>query len=287
VLRPATWSGRPGEALEVQVQTKGVVGREAGGTIHWQAGERSGELPAPGGTISVTLNAPGVVTLAARWLAADGSPLATNQVDLACVGFEPVASRLRVTGDGLLAATLRGLGYDVQEGKADSRAAAEEIVVTTRYTRALQEHLHRGGRVLLLAGSPAADDSILDEEAVPLPVGQVVPRAGTPWQGDWATSFAWVKKQGPLAHLPGGPLLEMAWAPLMPDAVIAGLPPWVQRNHSWAGLAVGWVQRAVSLLLALSYGRGRLVVTTFKLDAATLAADAMGQALFAGALNLL
>jgi hypothetical protein len=79
----------------------------------------------------------------------------------------------------------------------------------------------------------------------------------------------------------------MEWAPLMPDAVIAGLPSWVQRSHSWAGLAVGWVHQAVSLLLVVPYGRGRLLVTTFKLNAATLATDAVAPALFAGALDLL
>ena len=115
----------------------------------------------------------------------------------------------------------------------------------------------------------------------------MVPRAGTPWEGDWATSFAWVRKQASLAHLPGGPLLEMEWAPVMPAAVIVGLPSWVQRNHSWAGLAVGWVHQAVSLLSVVPYGRGRLLTTTFKLNAATLATDAVAQALFAGALDLL
>ena len=56
LLRPARWSGRPGQALEVLVQTKGVVGPGNGGMIRWQAGDRSGELPAPGGTISVALD---------------------------------------------------------------------------------------------------------------------------------------------------------------------------------------------------------------------------------------
>ena len=79
----------------------------------------------------------------------------------------------------------------------------------------------------------------------------------------------------------------MEWAAVMPDAVLAGLPPWVQRQHSWAGLAVGWVHKAVSLLTVLPYGRGRILITTFKLNEATLAADAVAQALFAGMVNLL
>jgi hypothetical protein len=95
-----------------------------------------------------------------------------------------------------------------------------------------------------------------------------------------------VKKQGPLAHLPGDPLLDMAWAAIMPDAVLDGLPAWMQRDHSWAGLAVGWVHKAVSLLALLPAGHGRLLITTFKLNPTTLAGDAVAQALLAGLCNM-
>jgi hypothetical protein len=69
--------------------------------------------------------------------------------------------------------------------------------------------------------------------------------------------------------------------------VITGLPSWVLKNHSWAGLAVGWIHKAVSLLAVLPYGRGHILMTTFKLNPTTLAVDAMAQALFAGAVNML
>jgi len=247
------------------------------------AGEASGELPAPGGTISVSLNAPGVIALTAQWLAEDGTQLAVNQVDLVCVDSPPPAAQLRVVDDAALAAVLRELGYSVIETAVDETDIHAEIVVASRYTRSLETYIQQGGRVLLLADLGATGD----EPAVPLPVGQIVPRAGTPWQGDWATSFAWVKKQGPLAHLPGTPLLEMEWASIMPDAVIAGLPSWVQQDHSWAGLAVGWVHKAVSLLAVMPYGRGQILMTTFKLNATTLVNDAIAQALLAGMVNML
>lgn len=287
LLQPARWSGRPGEIIEILVQTKDVLGQDMGGMIYWQAGGRSGTLPAPGGTISLDLDSPSVITLHARWLVEDGSQLATNQVDLVCVATEPASVGLRVIDHAALAAVLRDLGYRVSTGEVSAGVVADEIVIACRYTRALEAHLQNGGRVLLLADPGIESESESGEPAIILPVGQVVPRDGTPWQGDWATSFAWVKKQDSLAHLPGGPLLEMEWAPLMPDAVIAGLPPWVQRSHSWAGLAVGWVHQAVSLLLVVPYGRGRLLTTTFKLNSTTLTTDAVARALFAGALTLL
>jgi hypothetical protein len=279
LLRPLRWNGRPGEALEILVQTRDVSDQATAGVIHWQAGQLSGELPAPGGTISLGLNTPGVITLTARWLAEDGKEIATNQVDLVCVDSPATSAQLRVVDEPALAAVLRGLGYEVKEGAVGETAVQAELVVATRYTHTLETYIQQGGRVLFLAE--------VTEDSLSLPMGHIVSRAGTPWQGDWANSFAWMKKQGALAHLPGNPLLEMEWAAIMPDAVIAGLPSWVQRNHSWAGLAVGWIHKAVSLLAMLPYGRGHILMTTFKLNGDTLADDAMGQALFAGMVKML
>ncbi len=155
LLRPAQWSGRPGQALEILVQTVGIAGRDTRGMIRWQAGDRSGELAAPGGTISVVLDSipeGGMVTLNAAWLAEDGSQLAANQVDLACVAAEPTSVPLCVIDDAPLAAVLRSLGYRVRLGQAGAGAAGE-IVVACRYTAALQAHVQKGGRVLLLADS--------------------------------------------------------------------------------------------------------------------------------------
>ncbi|MGZ9220537.1 MAG: glycoside hydrolase family 2 protein [Anaerolineales bacterium] len=280
VLRPVRWSVHPGEALDVMAQTMGIDGQEKDGKVVWQAGSRTGELPAPGGKLSLVLDRPGIVTLYAKWLAEDGTQLATNQVDLICVSTEPAPVKLRVIGNTALSNVLRDLGYHVNEG--DAAGATAEIVVACRYNSVLESYVQSGGHVLLLA-----DPGQSNESEIILPVGHIALRAGTTWQGDWANSIAWIKKQGPLAHLPGGPLLEMEYAAIMPDAVLAGLPSWVQREHSWSGLTVGWVHKSVSLLTVMPYGRGRILITTFKLNATTLATDAIAQVLFAGMLNLL
>ncbi|MCB8985160.1 MAG: hypothetical protein H6659_15115 [Ardenticatenaceae bacterium] len=281
LLRPLSWNGRPGQAIEVMVQTVGIVGQETGGVIHWRAGEAEGSLQAPGGTISLTLDEPGVYTLSAQWVAENDVQIAANQVNLVCVAAPEVDRRLRVVDNPALAAALHQLSYDVAEGRIDGHDTGD-ILIASRYTGELQDYLQRGGRVLLLAQA----ESAASREML-LPAGKIVARNGTPWQGDWASSLAWVKKQGVLAHLPGGPLLEMEWSSIMPDAVIAGLPSWVLRDHSWAGLAVGWVHKAVSLLSVLRYGHGQILITTFKINAETLSTDAIAQALFAGMVNLL
>ena len=184
--------------------------------------------------------------------------------------------------DAALGSVLRELGYQVSEGDVSS-AVADEIIVASAYTSDLEVHLQRGGMLLLLADPTGLPDS---HDTVALPVGYIALRADSVWQGDWANSIAWVKKQGPFAPLSGGPLLGMEWAKLIPDAVLAGLPSWVQRDHSWARLTVGWLHKSVSLLTVLPYGQGRILITTFKLYATTLANDAIAQALFAGMLKL-
>jgi hypothetical protein len=277
VMRPVRWSGCLGESLNVDVKTFNETGPEKNGRVVWQTSSQSGELITPEGTITLRLDQAGVITLYATWLAADGTQLAVNQLDLVCVSFVPPQASLRVIDSTPIADALRALGYQVSEGYA-SGGTKHEVLVACRYTTELQAQIQNGGRVILLASEAAG---------TALPVGTIAPRAGTPWQGDWANSLAWIKKQGPFAHLPGEPLLEMEYAAVMPEAVIAGLSTWVQREHSWAGLTVGWIHKSVSLLSALPYGRGQLVITTFKLDATTLSNDVMAQALFEGMLKLL
>ncbi|MEP6894708.1 MAG: hypothetical protein ABI986_03780, partial [Chloroflexota bacterium] len=277
VMRPLRWSGRLGESLEVQIKAVNETHPEKNGKVIWQTDSQSGELSTPDGKIKLTLDKPGVITIHAKWLADDETQLAANQVDVVCASFAPAPAPVRVTDSTLIADALRALGYQVVEGDVVD-ARANEIVVACKYTSELQKYIQQGGRVLLLAS---------DDADIPLPVGNIVRRAGTTWQGDWANSIAWIKKQGALAHLPGAPLLEMEYAAVMPDAVLAGLPSWVQREHSWAGLIVGWIHKTVSLLTVMPYGKGRILITTFKLNATTLASDAIAQTLFAGILNLL
>ncbi|HRF49800.1 MAG TPA: hypothetical protein PLC98_19380, partial [Anaerolineales bacterium] len=172
--------------------------------------------------------------------------------------------------------------FAVQGEGAPAGAAAGEVVVARYYSAALREHVQGGGRAIVLADARSNEPV----DAVRLPVGHIIARERTSWQGDWATSFAWVNKTGPLAGLPGGPLLEMEYESIMPDAVIEDVPTWLLKTHSWAGLAVGWVHKAVSLLVTARYGKGQLLVTTFRLTAEPLAQDAIARTLFAGILEL-
>jgi hypothetical protein len=277
VLRPQRWSARPGERVQIEVCAFTVDGAGSQGLIRWQVGKQKGELAAPGGVIEVTLDKAGMVNVQARWVNINRT-LASNSVDLACVEAPHANKRLCVLGDTALAQSLARLGWIIVEESLAEATSSKTLIVSHVYTKELAQAVQDGARVLILAGPEFAKSL----ENVRLPGTAVAQRAGTPWQGDWATAFSWIRKQGPFAALPGSPLLEMEYADLSADAVLVGLPAWAMRNHSWAGLALGWVHKPVSLLAEMPYGRGHLTVTTFKLNAETLADNVLAQAIFAG-----
>ncbi len=303
VIRPQQWSGRPGERVRVELHAFGVDGLGQEGAIEWCAGPDQGRIAAPGGLVDVTLPAPGMVTVEARWRASDGTTIAANAVELACI--QPTVSPLglRVVEDRSLTLALEDLGYRVGNGSNGRSGTKNPIWITPRYTRRVQEAVQKGARVLLLADedfavstkasqsttasayiSPAASAA---NRNMRLPAGAIAARRNTHWEGDWATSFSWLNKSGPFAALPGRPLLEMEYADIMPDAVFAGLPAWAFVSHSWAGLALGWIHKPASLLATMPYGNGQLAVTTFKLNSQTLANNVVAQALLDGILQLL
>lgn len=280
VLRPQRWSGKPGEKLPVEIRCMGIRGPRQNGIVRWQAGSASGEVAAPGGVLDVPLPAEAksaLVTLKAQWLDEDGQQVAENLVELACVVPGFVAHPVCVVGDEPLANELRRLGYAVQ-----SQPGEGVLIIARAFTESLREQLQAGAHVLILAGP----DSISAPGAARLPFAAIVPREGTPWQGDWATSFSWLKKSGPFASLPGGSILEMEYAEIMPDAVLAGLPSWSLAGHSWAGLALGWILKVVSLLATAPYGKGWLTATTFKITPDLLRRNVVAQALLAGMVEL-
>ena len=278
VARPQRWSGKPGTSVPVTLQAFDVNGEGKQGKITWQAGAAKGEVAAPGAAVDVPLQDAGMVTLQVNWVGDNGDLLASSAVELAAVAPNTPTRKLAVLNDSALATVLTQLGYNVVTDATDPEA----IIVSHYYTTALQDAIQGGAHLLILAGT----DFNTAETRARLPIGGIVTRAGTIWQGDWATSFSWLKKQGPFAQLPGGPLLEMEYAQIMPDAVIAGVPAWLGREHNWAGLALGWIHKPVSLLTKGDYGLGSMVVTTFNLSAETLVDNVVAQALFAGLVEL-
>ncbi|MBI1299226.1 glycoside hydrolase family 2 [bacterium] len=278
VVRPQQWSGRPGASIPVEIHAFDVDGAGESGTLHWQAGDAAGQIAVPGGIVDIPLPAnPGMLMIHTEWRSADGAILAQGKAEVAVAKPEIPARLVYCTDEDPLSQFLADQGYTV----AGSQDAAD-VIITRRYTADLQTAVQQGAHVIVLAGVETGKG----EGEVRLPMGGVIPRAGTGWQGDWATSFSWLRKEGPLSVLPGDPLLEMEYADIMPDAVIVGLPAWAMKAHSWANLALGWIHKPVSLLALLPYGKGQVIVSTFNLTNEHLRDNVIAQTLLAGMVEM-
>jgi hypothetical protein len=193
-----------------------------------------------------------------RIVGGDGAIIASNTLDLA-IYPKPSANQAKAlaawSADADIQERLDALGYRV----ARSLAAAD-FAVTRQHDADMADYVRNGGKLLLCP-----------EEDMPLhpffPHWQSVHvrgRAGTLWQGDWASSFSWLDRSGVFATMPGGPLLDMSFERCIPRHVINGcnLLDFQARVH--AGLVVGWIHKATALVVERTYGKGRIVASTFR-----------------------
>lgn len=275
VVRPHRYSVAPGAEITAEIEAFDVTGQGREGHLRWSCRSLGGQLPAPGGSIrlAVPTGARGSeIELVVEWIGPDRQVWAWNSVTLNCPQQAPSRPILHVDEDDALAQALATLGYP------QAASAEQAIWVSRQFTPDCRRFVEQGGRLLLIAAYPGQHA---------LPLGRVLAREGSVWQGDWATSFSWLRRTGPFSGIAGRPLLDMSFLPIMPTSVLADLPAPLMREHSWAGLAVGWLHKHVSLLVRMRHGRGHMVVTTFRLNSETLADDPIAQALFTAMITLL
>jgi hypothetical protein len=197
----------------------------------------------------------------------DGDLLAINHLDLsifpdrsgAVMADERVPALY--TKDKALATRLAALGYRLVEHLTEADA-----VIINQMTPELQTYVEKGGRVLFLAGDGPAKGAILPQLTLEA-------RRGTGRDGDWASSFSWVKRGGAYAGLPGGLLIDHAFDRVIPDYVITGLRDWEFPAQVKAGMVVGWIHKPSALIAERQYGQGKVVVTTFRLTPENLLSD--------------
>ncbi|MCC7361096.1 MAG: hypothetical protein IT317_16550 [Anaerolineales bacterium] len=282
--RTAYWAG---EAIELNVSVSHGMGAPLRGAAlawRWPAGD--GRRPLPDLEAGQVADAGALVLLAPEVssatvqrlelevLAADGRVAARSYLDLSLLP-RPATPDPAVTlwaDSPALADHLRGLGYAVTES-----AAAARVLVAQTLTPELLAAVRAGARLLLLADGPGVLAETLDGV-------RLAPRQDTLWSGDWASSFSWVRRQGPFAALPGGPLLDHSFDRVIPDYVIAGLMPLDFEANVHAGLLLGWVHKVVALAATMPAGRGQMVVTTFRLLQDAPGADPVATTLLHGLL---
>lgn len=165
---------------------------------------------------------------------------------------------------------LEQLGYRT----ADDLSRADVAVVTI-LDDTYREFLLRGGRVLFLAET---DDALQTH----IPGIGIEPRAGTAWQGDWASSFGWHRFES----LPTHHVVNFAFADLTPDHVIHGFTPRDFALDVFAGLFVGWLHKPIPTIARKRVGRGELLVSTFRLGK-NLETNPLAEYLFCELLQLI
>ena len=290
------WAYWCGESLDIDCKVAcGGRSLPAGCSIEWRLGDDGarGSLPVPeagvldvlgGMRLAVVLpdaDHACMLDVHVRLVDGSGREIAANRVSVAVHPRRDHASTRPVLAAGTpdLAAYLSALGYPVVE------AADADILVTTRLDAAGVERIRTGTRVLLLAGGRTGalrDDeppreppyrSIVDDKpGVPsasyfsFPGVGLAEREGTIWRGDWIGNFSWLKRQGPFATIPGGPMLDLTFDRVAPRAVITGhLRPWEFDGRVVGGVVVGWLHHPAATIYKKSFGAGHLVATTFRL----------------------
>ena len=290
------WAYWCGETVEIDLKVAcGGHSLPAGCSIEWRLGDdgANGRLAVPeaemldvlgGMRLAVPLpdaDQAHMLDIHVRLVDGSGREVAVNRVSVA---VHPKRERSTdrpalAAGNPDLAAYLSALGYPVVE------AAKAEVVVTTRLDAADIERIRTGARVLLLAGGRTGalrDDkppreppyrSIVDDKpGLPstsyfsFPGVGLAEREGTIWRGDWIGNFSWLKRQGPFASIPGGPMLDLTFDRVAPRAVITGhLRPWEFDGRVLGGVVVGWIHHPAATIYKKSFGAGHLVATTFRL----------------------
>jgi hypothetical protein len=204
--------------------------------------------------------------------ASDGRVIARNEIEFALhPARKDTPTAALWSPDPDVRVRLQGLGYRLATGMGDT-----DVVVALTSTPELAAHVRGGGRALLLP----------DEEGTLTPFFphwqnvRVVARDGTLWRGDWASSFAWLRRRGVFRSLPGGPLIDQTFDRVIPTHVISGcnLLDFHARVH--AALAVGWIHKPVGLAVERDYGEGRIVISTLRLLRDAPGADPTATTLF-------
>ncbi len=263
VLRPAGYAAYSGALLDVTVD---VVAPAGGGgspagtwtvTIDVNEGERQ-VLPVPTGvrsTLTARVRLPaGPVMAPVRAQLWIGDALHARDVaEIAVVAVPTTQERpVRADDDGL-AEWLPRLGVPAV------RQAGDDVLLVTRcFGPAAQAHARRGGRVLVVAEDR---DALGGAFAAPL-LARLSPREG---DGDWVPRFDWLRRHGPLAALPGGPLLDLAFESVIGDLVIDFLPAPLRPAHLHSAMFAGWLRHRASTSLTVPWSRGAVTVTTFRL----------------------
>jgi hypothetical protein len=288
VERYTYWCGQP-IRLSPVVATGGEQ-LEQGGTIEWRLKPTGphGRLDVPAAapckvvpatpleTPAPMLDRPGIVELLLVLRDRNGRERARNSTELAIYPARPSQALPSIwTSDDEIAAHFEGLGYASTATPDSADLAVVRAVDTDDVAK-----IRTGMRCLLLADGPGKDGWLRSDHpvqaavpTVPAPVNPPFPgimrrvRRGNVWRGDWITNFGWLARRDAFADIPGGPLLDLSFDRVAPAHVLwASVRPWeYEAGIMPAGVVVGWVHKPAGFIMKRRFGRGMLVMSTFRL----------------------
>jgi hypothetical protein len=162
---------------------------------------------------------------------------------------------------------------------APTGSEALPVLVTSIFDDEVKKTLQGGGRVILLAS---------DRQTL-APGIEIVPRAGSDLDGNWISSFLWIRKDRQPFTLVGFETFPgFETQAVTPSAVVQGVKP-EAFDDVLAGIFYGWIHSNVGVLVQARCGQGKLLISTFSLGTtygtdpyATYLLDAMVQYIVSG-----
>lgn len=159
-----------------------------------------------------------------------------------------------------------GRVQDVGHRLADHGSAA--VTVMTELDSQTLRRVEDGERVLLLvrsrdaipAGLPLARPVAIHPRRLPHPD---FPGDRGPWEGDWVTTWAWLRHDL-LPGLPERNPLDYAYREVLPDHVLTGYEPTAHGDEVVAGMFAGWINAPAAIAWTFGQGRGAVTITTFR-----------------------
>lgn len=286
LARHAGWSG---ESLPVGIAISSGAQALPEGMIDWQAEGASGQIAVPpiaalevwrGDGLTLPLPATGdnrMVDLVLRYSA--GRQVRAESVVPVALYHPREQAYPKVAAPEELHPWLTALGVPIV-GADEAEVHLAQVLGPTDIAR-----LQLGAKYLVLAdgsnGSALRSDQprreppdlIWTDGAAGLPGPRegllpnmgLVARHGTLWRGDWIAGFSWIRRDGPFADLPGGPLLDITFDRVVPHHVLTGFRTWEFGGPVQGGVVVGWVHKPAALVAERSVGLGRATVSTFRL----------------------
>ncbi len=182
-------------------------------------------------------------------------PPPPNAASRSAVAIHDPPGRLR-----WLSSAMTAQGYRVEE------PGAGRTMVASAFDQPVRDALRSGSTVVLLPGPGTTSLA---------PGLEVVSREGSSLDGNWITSFLWVRKDlSVFAPIAFDPLSGFEVESAVPESVVRGVPA-EHFGDVLSGIFYGWLHSNVATLVQASAGRGRVIICTFDV------ADSYGRAPYA------